>query len=450
MTDTQSDLVDADGDGFSPPADCDDADPAIHPGAVEVWYDGVDTDCDGADDYDQDGDGDRPQSAGGLDCDDTDPTVTAATDTCTCGNGVLEPGEACDGPSTATWSCDADCAGPCGDGVAAPGEICLRSLQSGPGSEIRGLIDVTGDGVRDLLVYDGGLVVRVGAGDGTFPVVEVLPPDFAQGNSAVGDFDGDGRPDLLMSVAPHGTAVVSRDSTGAWAAAPAITPTVGHLAAADFDSDGDLDFIVSESTGSWESLSGVLHLFLGDAQGFTAAGTVQLDGSGIFPVPPADRDLDGRPETVVSWSGFSASGQEVVRVDNGALVTAPFVGPSVFGAFSADLDQDGCEDVVFGNVRRFRPCGAAFATGPTFQIPAAGAFLSAGGDFDGDGDVDLFGSDASGDPAVWHADGGAFTRVPLPLSEYNWVATGDVDGQGSDAIALGSVSGTFRIARWDP
>ena len=38
--------------------DCDDGDRTISPGATEVWYDGIDQDCDEADDYDADGDGD--------------------------------------------------------------------------------------------------------------------------------------------------------------------------------------------------------------------------------------------------------------------------------------------------------------------------------------------------------------------------------------------------------
>jgi len=52
---------DADLDGFTAVAaggsDCDDNDPDINPGAVEVWYDGVDSDCAGDSDFDQDGDG---------------------------------------------------------------------------------------------------------------------------------------------------------------------------------------------------------------------------------------------------------------------------------------------------------------------------------------------------------------------------------------------------------
>ena len=49
--------------------DCDDLDNDIFPGATDAWYDGVDSDCGGEDDYDQDGDGYDTSS----DCDDTDP-----------------------------------------------------------------------------------------------------------------------------------------------------------------------------------------------------------------------------------------------------------------------------------------------------------------------------------------------------------------------------------------
>jgi hypothetical protein len=64
---------DADGDGVRHPADCDDTNPAIHPGAVDVAENGVDEDCSGTDAVNTDRDGDgtpRPQ-----DCDDTNAAI---------------------------------------------------------------------------------------------------------------------------------------------------------------------------------------------------------------------------------------------------------------------------------------------------------------------------------------------------------------------------------------
>jgi hypothetical protein len=71
VDDTGSSTEDLDGDGYSVgQGDCDDADAAVFPGAVEAWYDAVDQDCDG-NDSDQDEDG----TPVGDDCDDTDPAV---------------------------------------------------------------------------------------------------------------------------------------------------------------------------------------------------------------------------------------------------------------------------------------------------------------------------------------------------------------------------------------
>ena len=55
---------DDDGDGYTSDVDCDDDDPAVHPGAAEECSDGVDNDCDG----DVDGD---DTDCGGADDDDT-------------------------------------------------------------------------------------------------------------------------------------------------------------------------------------------------------------------------------------------------------------------------------------------------------------------------------------------------------------------------------------------
>ena len=58
--------------------DCDDSDGAVNPDADEVWYDGVDQNCDGKSDFDQDGDGhdSAAESDSGDDLDDTDATCS--------------------------------------------------------------------------------------------------------------------------------------------------------------------------------------------------------------------------------------------------------------------------------------------------------------------------------------------------------------------------------------
>jgi hypothetical protein len=66
---------DQDGDGFALDADCDDTDGAVHPGAEDTAYDGLDSDCAGDSDYDADGDGHDSASHDGDDCDDADAAV---------------------------------------------------------------------------------------------------------------------------------------------------------------------------------------------------------------------------------------------------------------------------------------------------------------------------------------------------------------------------------------
>ncbi len=80
-----ADDYDQDGDGYQtitwndePAAgggDCQDSNPTMHPNANDEWYDGIDSDCDGSNDFDQDGDGYDALVGGGDDCDDSDPTI---------------------------------------------------------------------------------------------------------------------------------------------------------------------------------------------------------------------------------------------------------------------------------------------------------------------------------------------------------------------------------------
>ncbi|MEA2037434.1 MAG: right-handed parallel beta-helix repeat-containing protein [Nanoarchaeota archaeon] len=112
-------LTDADGDGYTDDVDCDDTDDTVNPGATETWYDGTDQDCDGANDYDQDGDTyvetAYNANAGGTasntdDCDDTDATINpgatevpnnSVDDNC---NGAIDEAGASQVAYDGTWA----------------------------------------------------------------------------------------------------------------------------------------------------------------------------------------------------------------------------------------------------------------------------------------------------------------------------------------------------------
>ncbi len=105
--------IDADQDGWLPSeGDCDDLDGSVGPFAEEIWYDGVDQDCNG-NDADQDQDGFESALVGGPDCWD-DPWSIPADFVIVADKGFFQPSAIQVNPGAAdVWydDVDQDCAG---------------------------------------------------------------------------------------------------------------------------------------------------------------------------------------------------------------------------------------------------------------------------------------------------------------------------------------------------
>ena len=81
----------------------------MFPGATDTWYDGIDSDCAGDNDYDFDTHGQPNTTYGGTDCNDFDSTIyLGATDTwgdgvdndCSGGSDYDQDGDGFDSTST--------------------------------------------------------------------------------------------------------------------------------------------------------------------------------------------------------------------------------------------------------------------------------------------------------------------------------------------------------------
>ena len=140
---------DADGDGFFgqdctgiyPELDCDDADASTYPGAPEMC-DGIDNDCDGTtDDEQEDGDGDGFDACGTpADCDDTDAAIHPdAVEVCDAVDNN------CDGAVDEGFDADGDgyteCGGDCDDGNASINPGVTEDPNNGVDDDCDGIVD---------------------------------------------------------------------------------------------------------------------------------------------------------------------------------------------------------------------------------------------------------------------------------------------------------------------
>src|SRR2546428_14468 len=175
--------------------------------------------------------------------------------------------------------------------------------------------DFNGDGKPDLAVANAGsdtVSVLLGNGDGTFQAARTVAAGSGPVFLAVGDFNGDGKPDLAVAdyvfAADYACFRCSRSTTysvllgngdGTFSAARTLGVGSGpwSVAVGDFNRDGKLDLAVANFSSSTVSV------LLGNGDGtFQAAQTVAA-GTSPISVAVADFNGDGKPDLAVANYG---------------------------------------------------------------------------------------------------------------------------------------------------
>ena len=157
------------------------------------------------------------------------------------------------------------------------------------------VIDVTGDGVLDILV--GGTVLP-GNGNGTFGTA--ITTNLGASAIATGDFNGDGKLDLVTrNTSTSAIALSFGNGDGTFQTPSAQVATATSVLTGDFNGDGKIDMAAVSGTG--------ISILLGNGNGtFSASQTLQAAatlGNGVV----ADVNGDGKADLVVVTSNNTLS-----------------------------------------------------------------------------------------------------------------------------------------------
>jgi hypothetical protein len=317
------------------------------------------------------------------------------------------------------------------------------------------------------------------------PTVSFAPQaSFAVGNApfgmAVSDLNGDGKPDIVQTNGVDGTISVLLNTTPTGATAPTFaaqqTFAVGadpdRVAIGDVNGDGKPDLAVVDSTDGTVSILLNTTLPGSTTVSFSASVTFSI-GSDPSGVSLADINGDGRPDLVISGGGTNEIG--VFLNTTFASATLPtFSAEQTFstGAFPADsaaigdLNGDGRPDIVVANstdnnlsvLLNTTPNGATAASFVAQQTFGAlnGPAQVALADLNGDGRPDLIVSNygagsttvtvfmnttAAGSTTATFAAQQTFTVGAQPFG----VVVGDFSGDGLSDIAVGNSDGSVSI-----
>ncbi|MGB7437157.1 MAG: Ig-like domain repeat protein [Candidatus Acidiferrum sp.] len=258
--------------------------------------------------------------------------------------------------------------------------------------------DFNGDGKPDLAIInatDNTLTILLGNGDGTFTAAASPSTGNSPSAIVVGEFTGNGLQDLAIVNANDNTVTIllgNGDGTFTPASASPATGGAPHaIAAGDFNGDGILDLAVVNANDS------AVTILLGNGDGtFTAVSSTPATGASPSSLAVADFNGDGKLDLAITNSGANSI---TVLLGNGDGTFTAAISPSTGNSPSAlavgDFNGDGKPDlavtnsadstveVLLGNGDgTFSPASSTTATGVNpDSITVA--------DFNGDGKQDL-------------------------------------------------------------
>ncbi len=329
---------------------------------------------------------------------------------------------------------------------------------AGYGQKLGSLVaigDFDGDCKPDLAVATSGVSVLLNAGDGTFVVTTTSPvgdPYASLAAMVVRDLNGDGAPDVAVATNTGYAYILLNRGAGAFAGAVGYRADYGSdsLAVEDLNGDGWPDLVVGNYYGADASV------FINSGDGTFAAAVSYAVGQGPQSVALGDVNGDGRADLFVTRDDGNLS---ILLNDGagafGAPVDQPYGSPGGFGAVTlADIDGDGNNDLVFGDrgdLRiRFGRGGGVWGVTASYAA-VAGAIAT--GDLNGDGKVDVAIADIDGrgvdvilnegggtlsGPATYAASA-ASNVSPGPL------ALGDLDRDGRADLAVLNGDGSVGV-----
>jgi acetyl esterase/lipase len=262
--------------------------------------------------------------------------------------------------------------------------------------------DFNGDGIPDLAVANSGsndISILLGHGDGTFGLphnFSVLPQGRSPQSIAIGDFNGDGMPDLAVTNrASNNVSLLLGNGDGTFA--PASSIPVGGAATfvvtADFDHDGHQDLAVT-TVDSSRYLRGTLSIVLGNGGGTFRAGQSLAVGRNLTSMAVHDFNGDGVADLAVTSAATDAVSVLLGSGDGTYTLNRNYqVGGQAQSIAVGDFDGDGIPDLVttsaYGSVSVLLGNGdGTFQTARDFWGGANPIAVGAG-DFNGDGRDDL-------------------------------------------------------------